>query len=131
MNPCQGHLLELKLAAASALTYDEFWAMFGEGRIANFEEILDLRLSPFLSSVAYQFWRANAGAFRAGFHTCGYSGHALRIAKWAFTLGGVRHWAARMATADAVQEQGRIWDAHGNIIKCHGFGGLRVRRHGG
>lgn len=25
MNPCQGHLLELKLAAAFALSYDEFW----------------------------------------------------------------------------------------------------------
>jgi betaine lipid synthase len=69
-------LLELKLAAASALTYEEFWgnvsfvyifytvsltslrlfnfrlkAMFGEGKIENFEEILDTKLSPFLSSV--------------------------------------------------------------------------------
>lgn len=61
----------------SALTYEEFWgayllhhvitsiishivvvlcfldvlAMFGEGQIDNFEEILDTKLSPFLSSV--------------------------------------------------------------------------------
>ncbi|EKM51071.1 uncharacterized protein PHACADRAFT_165696 [Phanerochaete carnosa HHB-10118-sp] len=112
INPCQGHLLELKLAAASALTYDEFWAMFGEGYIANFEEILDLKLSPFLSSVAYQFWRANANAFRSGFHTCGYSGQAVWISKWAFRLGGVRRWVARMADAETVEEQGRIWDEH-------------------
>ena len=109
--------------------------MFGEGRIANFEDVLDLKLSPFLSSVyvfsprvpthsrvpsvvahrvcrAYQFWRANAGAFRACFHMCGYSGHALRVAKWAFRLGGVRRWARRMADAGSVEEQGRIWDEH-------------------
>ena len=73
----QGHLLELKLAAATALSYDEFWgtchahsradayaratwltarpAMFGEGKIDSFEEILDTRLSPFLSSVYVVF----------------------------------------------------------------------------
>ncbi|GJE99974.1 related to Betaine lipid synthase [Phanerochaete sordida] len=112
MNPCQGHLLELKLAAASALTYEEFWAMFGEGRLANFEDVLDLKLSPFLSSVAYQFWRANTSAFRTGFHMRGYSGHALRVAKYAFALGGVRRWVARMAAAETVAEQGRIWDEH-------------------
>jgi betaine lipid synthase len=50
MNPCQGHLLELKLAAISALTHTEMWQMFGEGRIANFEQLLDNKLSPYLSS---------------------------------------------------------------------------------
>ncbi|KIP07889.1 hypothetical protein PHLGIDRAFT_510955 [Phlebiopsis gigantea 11061_1 CR5-6] len=112
MNPCQGHLLELKLASAAALTYEEFWAMFGEGHIANFEEILDTKLSPFLSSVAYQFWRANAAAFRKGLHTCGYSGHALRIARWAFALGGARAWVARMVRAETLAEQSALWDAH-------------------
>jgi betaine lipid synthase len=29
MNPCQGHILELKLAAAQALPYDEYFALFG------------------------------------------------------------------------------------------------------
>ncbi|KAI0084521.1 hypothetical protein BDY19DRAFT_1060226 [Irpex rosettiformis] len=112
MNPCQGHLLELKLAAASALTYEEFWAMFGEGKIDNFEEILDLKLSPYLSSVAYQFWRANASAFHTSFHMCGYSGHALRLAKWAFWLGGVREWVDKFVGAETLEEQGKIWDEH-------------------
>lgn len=43
---------------------------------------------------------------------CGYSGHALRIAKWAFFLGGVRKWVRRMVEAESVEEQGRIWDRH-------------------
>ena len=108
--------------------------MFGEGKIANFEDLLDTKLSPFLSSVfvfwlglpvhvvhrltscplhsAYQFWRANASAFRKCFHMQGYSGHALRLAKWAFFFGGVRGWVRRFVEAETVEEQGRIWDMH-------------------
>ncbi|KAI0338707.1 hypothetical protein BDW22DRAFT_1415383 [Trametopsis cervina] len=112
MNPCQGHLLELKLAAVSALEYDDFWAMFGEGKIDNFEEILDTKLSPYLSSVAYQFWRANASAFRTSFHMRGYSGHALRLARWAAWLGGATEWVQKLVEAETVEEQGRIWDEH-------------------
>ncbi|KAF7798762.1 hypothetical protein EIP86_009987 [Pleurotus ostreatoroseus] len=112
MNPCQGHLLELKLAAATALSYDEFWAMFGEGKIANFEELLDTKLSPYMSSVAYQFWRANASAFRVGFHTRGYSGLALRLIRYALLCGGVRGWVRAMLDAETLEEQGRIWDKH-------------------
>ena len=61
---------------------------------------------------AYQFWRANATAFRSCFHMRGYSGHALRLAKWAFFFGGVREWVRRFVEAESVEEQGRIWDAH-------------------
>ncbi|PSR97105.1 hypothetical protein PHLCEN_2v4386 [Hermanssonia centrifuga] len=86
--------------------------MFGEGKISDFEELLDMKLSPFLSSVAYQFWRANASAFHSGFHMQGYSGHALRLAKWAFLLGGVRKWVRRFVDAESLEEQGRIWDHH-------------------
>ena len=61
---------------------------------------------------AYQFWRANAGAFRTCFHMKGYSGHALRIAKWAFFFGGVRELVHRCVEAETVEEQARIWDQH-------------------
>ena len=41
MNPCQGHLLELKLASIATLDYDTFWQMFGEGKAPNFSQLLD------------------------------------------------------------------------------------------
>lgn len=44
MNPCQGHLMELKLAAISALSYDDFWMMFGEGKHPHFRELLDSKV---------------------------------------------------------------------------------------
>jgi len=50
MNPCQGHILELKLAAAQVLDYPDFWKIFGEGKHENFEGLLTGKLSPFLSS---------------------------------------------------------------------------------
>jgi betaine lipid synthase len=50
MNPCQGHILELKLAAIHALEYHDFWLIFGEGRHPDFDRLLDARLSPYLTS---------------------------------------------------------------------------------
>ena len=50
MNPCQGHILELKLAAVHALDYQDFWMMFGVGRHPDFDRLLTSKLSPFLSS---------------------------------------------------------------------------------
>lgn len=50
MNPCQGHILELKLAAIQTLEYADFWMIFGEGRHPQFERLLTTKLSPFLSS---------------------------------------------------------------------------------
>ena len=111
MNPCQGHVLELKLACVSALTYDEFWQMFGEGSIDNFRELLDTKISPYLSSHAYQFWRLNTTAFDKAFYFRGYSGHALRLAKIAFSVTGVRKWVQRMCEAPTVEEQQKIWDS--------------------
>ena len=110
MNPCQGHLLELKLACIASLEYEEFWQMFGEGKCDNFRELLDTKISPYLSSHAYQFWRLNTSSFDRAFYFRGYSGHALRIAKWAFRLMGVSKDVKKMCEADTVEQQQKIWN---------------------
>lgn len=61
-------MLELKLAAISALGYDDFFALFGDGKHAGFRKLLDEKLSPYLSSHAYQFWRRNERAFESSFY---------------------------------------------------------------
>ncbi|KAB8339012.1 hypothetical protein FH972_021951 [Carpinus fangiana] len=71
LNPSQNHLLELKLAAFTALGYDDVWALFGEGKHANFREVLISKLSPHLSSAAFQFW------LRVGEKTFGAAGKGL------------------------------------------------------
>lgn len=75
VNPCQGHLLELKLAGIQSLGYEEFWQLFGEGCCPSFEVLLDTKLSPYLSAHAYAFWKNNKDAFSHRFYAKGYSGY--------------------------------------------------------
>ncbi|KAK8849633.1 hypothetical protein IAR55_004968 [Kwoniella newhampshirensis] len=109
MNPCQGHILELKLAAIQALEYNDFWMLFGEGRHPRFEKLLTTKLSPFLSSHAYAYWKAHSSQFCRNFYFRGYSGWALRLAQVAFFLAGVRGDVRRILNASSTQEQERIW----------------------
>ncbi|GAA97150.1 uncharacterized protein L969DRAFT_92001 [Mixia osmundae IAM 14324] len=110
MNPCQGHLLELKLAAICALSYEEFWQMFGDGKFENFREVLDTRLSPLLSSHAYQFWRLHNDYFDQSLYMQGYAGHALRLGKYAFKLRGLSGSVERFCNADTLAGQRDIWE---------------------
>ncbi|KAL0575596.1 hypothetical protein V5O48_006381 [Marasmius crinis-equi] len=110
MNPCQGHLMELKLAAIKALEYDDFFALFGTGKHSNFRVLLDSKLAPHLSSSAYQFWRINAEAFSSSFYLHGYSGWALRLASWIFTLAGRQKDVERLCECKTLEEQKGIWN---------------------
>lgn len=112
MNACQGHLLELKLASIASLEYEEFWSLFGAGRNPDFRQWLDLRISPYLSSHAYQFWRLNNSYFDRAFYFRGYTGHALRLAKVAFALAGVQKHVDAFCQAKTLEEQQDIWDKH-------------------
>ncbi|EIW71585.1 hypothetical protein TREMEDRAFT_67852 [Tremella mesenterica DSM 1558] len=109
MNPCQGHILELKLAAITALDYHDFWLLFGEGRHPEFERLLTMKLSPFLSSHAFAYWKTHASQFKRNFYFRGYSGWALRLAQVAFFLAGVRKDVKRLCNASSTTEQERIW----------------------
>jgi betaine lipid synthase len=109
MNPCQGHLVELKLAAIKALDYEDVFSMFGEGKIVNFRQILDCRLSPYLSSAAYQFWRVNSQMFDKSFYRRGYSGWALRFTRWLIRANGLTKAANDICAAKTIEEQNGIW----------------------
>lgn len=110
MNPAQGHLLELKLAAIASLPYEDFWKMFGDGVHPDFRNLLDSKISPFLTSHAYQFWRANDKAFSSSFYLRGYSGWALRLAKIALWIGGLEEETHNFCHAPTLEKQKEIWD---------------------
>lgn len=109
MNPCQGHILELKLAAIHALEYPDFWQIFGLGCHPDFDRLLTLKLSPFLSSHAYAYWKTHAGQFSRNFYFRGYSGWALRLAQVAFLLAGVRKDVKKLCHSATIEEQEKIW----------------------
>ncbi|KAF9925389.1 hypothetical protein FBU30_004802 [Linnemannia zychae] len=114
MNPCQNHLLELKLAGINNLDYSEFWQMFGEGSHPDFRRILIDQLSPSLSSAALQFWHKNRSTFDDCFYETGYSGLALRLFKWLLRIKGLAKTAEEITTTDDIQVQEQLWE---NVIK--------------
>ncbi|KAG6821002.1 hypothetical protein H0H93_008631 [Arthromyces matolae] len=105
----QGHLAELKLAALQSLSYDEFFSLFGTGRHPHFRRLLDSKLAPHLSSSAYQFWRLNDDAFKTAFYMRGYSGWALRVAHFIFSVAGVTKYVHQLCECDTLDAQVKIW----------------------
>jgi betaine lipid synthase len=113
LNPNQNHLLELKVAAYSALPYAEFWKLFGEGRHANFRSLLISRLSPHMSSRAFQYWLNNTHIFMSsrgkGLYETGGSRHAIRIVRLLATTLGFRSQVKALLDAKTLNEQREIW----------------------
>jgi len=58
-NPRQTALLELKLSGIRQLSYQEFFAVFGQGHHATFRELYYDALRPDLSAFAKQYWDRN------------------------------------------------------------------------
>ncbi|CAO3633981.1 unnamed protein product [Cunninghamella blakesleeana] len=112
MNPCQNHLLELKLASISTLQYEDFWRMFGEGRHPLFQSLLHDVISPHLSAYAYQYWSQHSDRFSHKFYKTGYSGLALSIFEWWVRMNGLSKHVQNMCEAKTIEEQKRIWLEH-------------------
>lgn len=114
LNPCQNHLLELKLSAFRNLNQDQIWKMFGEGKIENFKEILIQDLSPSISSNALQFWMENGektfGTKTKGLYDTGSTRWALRLAKIIFTIFGLTRQVDELCNCQTIEEQLHIWD---------------------
>jgi len=114
LNPSQNHLLELKVASFTALGYQDVWKLFGEGRHANFHNILIQKLSPHLSSEAFQFWLHNGPTVftslsSKGLYYSGGSGNALVIAGWLFRILGMTEDVKKLCAAQTLNEQRSIW----------------------
>ncbi|KAB8304502.1 hypothetical protein EYC80_003890 [Monilinia laxa] len=112
LNPNQNHLLELKLAALTALPYADFWALFGTGRHPRFRGLLLRDLSPHLSSRAFQFWLANADVFSPasrGLHESGGSRHAIRLLRLLSRTLGFSGEIRALLSSKTLNEQREIW----------------------
>ncbi|KAJ5952890.1 uncharacterized protein N7479_011303 [Penicillium vulpinum] len=58
----EDHLLWLKVAACTTLSHKDFWRLFGKGKHFSFRNLLLTKLSPHLSSRAFQYSLDNAYA---------------------------------------------------------------------
>ncbi|KAL8311276.1 hypothetical protein RB597_002064 [Gaeumannomyces tritici] len=113
LNPNQNHLLELKLASYSALPYEDFWKIFGEGKHQDFRALLISKLSPHLSSRAFQYWLAKSHVFTSrrgrGLYDTGGSKHAIRVFRWISHAFGCRSAVRALLEAKTLNEQREIW----------------------
>ncbi|KAL4917331.1 hypothetical protein BDW62DRAFT_201953 [Aspergillus aurantiobrunneus] len=115
LNPAQNHLLELKLACYTALPYDDFWRLFGEGKHPGFRHLLLNHLSPHLSSRAFQYWHERVDVFERpnsrGLYDTGGSRHALRVFRWIARLLRCRAAIRQFVAARSLPEQVHTWKA--------------------
>ncbi len=115
LNPTQNHLLELKAASYTALPYADFWKIFGEGKHPEFRSLLISKLSPHLSSRAFQYWLNNASIFTSprsrGLYDTGGSKHAIRVFRWISWIFGRRRAVQELLNAKTLNEQREIWQS--------------------
>ncbi|KAJ6457070.1 hypothetical protein C8R47DRAFT_1082205 [Mycena vitilis] len=109
IDPRQNHLLELKMAAIQSLEYDDFFAMFGEGRHPAFPYLLDSKIAPYLSSAAYHFWKMHHNTFASSFYLNGQTGQALSVLRFIFGFAGVSKDVIALCDSDTLVEQESIW----------------------
>ncbi|KAJ5483853.1 hypothetical protein N7539_006053 [Penicillium diatomitis] len=113
LNPNQNHLLELKVASYMALGHRDMWKIFGEGKHPQFRELLISKLSPHLSSQAFQYWTEHAHVFTSrfgrGLYETGGSRHAIRMVRYLFNMFGLQGEVEKMCSAQTLAEQREIW----------------------
>ncbi|EGY17241.1 hypothetical protein VD0002_g8410 [Verticillium dahliae] len=113
LNPTQNHLLELKVASYCALPYEDFWRLFGDGKHPDFRTLLMTKLSPHLSSRAFQYWLQNIHVFTNkrgyGLYDTGGSRHAIRVFRWITRIFGVRRAVAEFLDTKTLNEQREVW----------------------
>ena len=110
LNPNQNHLLELKIAAFQTLPYADFWKMFGEGWYPIFRDVLISKLSPHMSSQAFQFWLKHTDRFCSKrFYESGGSGHAIKLVRWLSWLSGTSSDLRILVSCKTMNEQREAW----------------------
>lgn len=117
MNPRQNALLELKLAGIRQLEFEQFYAMFGRGRIADCREAYDGRLRSVLSPAAQAYWDRHINFFcgrgwRQSFYFHGTSGIFARVVNhYIDHVARVRDAVHSCLTAPTLDAQRRVYEA--------------------
>lgn len=111
LNPNQNHLLELKVAAYQSLSYDDFWKIFGEGKHEDIRRLLLQKMSPYMSSHAFQFWINNTHYLTspAGLYSYGGSGYAIKLVRQLFSLFGLTAICKQVCNVKTLNEQRELW----------------------
>ena len=116
MNPRQNALLELKKSAIKNLDYDQFFQMFGDGRLPGAANIYKQKLRDSLDSWSQGFWDRKIKWFdnrRRTFYFRGTSGTFARMLKmYTDRMIKVRPYLEEMLETDSLETQREIYEKH-------------------
>lgn len=114
MNPRQNALLELKQAAIRRLDFEQFFQMFGGGRLPGVQEVYSRQLRSHLSEWARGFWDRKIKWFdnrRRTFYFRGTSGSFARMLKvYTDRMIKVGPQLQQLLNAASVEEQRKIYN---------------------
>lgn len=134
MNPRQNALLELKIAGIRNLDYDTFFAMFGQGRLDNYDSVYFQDLRHSLSPSAKKYWDKRIKFFsgkgkRKSFYFCGTAGLlAWWVNVYINRVARVREELNDLLEAKSIEEQREIYS--GRIARAlqNGFLNWAINR---
>lgn len=116
LNPSQNALLELKLAGIRRLPHDQFFSMFGRGRIAEYKPIYQELLRSDLSVPAQEFWDHHIHYFsprgnRNSLYYHGTCGYFAALAKfYLHSIARVGDALLQLAEAGSLDGQKEIYE---------------------
>jgi len=116
MNRRQNALLDLKIAAIKQLSPEQFFSMFGKGRLPDYQTVYWNQLRPILSSDARGYWDkyiiffSGAGA-RKSFYFRGSSGSVAHMVNlYIDKIAKVRPGVEQILNATSIEEQKAVYD---------------------
>ena len=116
MNPRQNALLDLKLAAIRNLEFEDFFAMFGEGRLPDAKSVYKDALRAELPLWSQNFWDKKIKWFdnrKKSFYYRGTSGAIARMIRlYTDNVIRVRPHLDSLMNAETVEEQREIYENH-------------------
>jgi len=109
-NPAQSALLELKAVAIQKLEFDQFWKMFGEGKIDDIEAIYKKNLAPFMTQNSIDFWNKKLYHFKRGLYYAGGMGKVCWMVQYIIYLTSMQEKCDAILQADTLEVQRQVWD---------------------
>lgn len=114
MNPRQNALLDLKIQAIKNLEFEDFFKMFGEGRLPGVRKVYEEKLRQHLDTWARDFWDRKIKFFdnpRKTFYYRGSSGAFARLMSvYTNRVIKVRQALDELLEAKTLEEQQRIYE---------------------
>lgn len=115
MNFRQNATLELKKAGIKELDYEQFFQLFGQGRLPGVKQIYREKLRQHLCEKSQEFWDCYITKFfdnpKKTFYFCGTSGFLAKQINTYINIRGMREQLNALFDAKSLDEQKNIWES--------------------